>query len=415
MKNTFLVLFYMALFIHSSVAQTEKKRVKSGLEVAIDRNFEFLKGKRVGLVTNQTAVTAELISAVDILYKHPNVNLVALFGPEHGVRGIELAGDKVESSVDATTGLTVHSLYGSTRKPTSEMLKGIDVLVYDIQDIGVRSYTYISTMGLAMEAASEHGIEFVVFDRPNPIGGNYVSGTPAKEGFFSFVSAFPIPYVYGLTPGEVAKLIASESMIDIRPDFKLSVIPLENWSRDMTFMETGLPWVPTSPHIPHPETSFYYVLTGVFGELQVLNEGVGTTIPFEFAGHPDIDALKMADYLNQKKYPGIRFRPAAMKAYYGRDKDKYLHGVQLVITDFKKVPLLEVQFGIMEAAHAVNPDLALLDSRSRSRHGMFDKVIGTNEVRENFAKSYRYEDIEEVLENGVLEFKELSKKYWLYQ
>lgn len=415
MKTTFLVLSFMAFFFHSSFAQTEKKRVKSGLEVALDRNFEFLKGKRVGFITNQTAVTSDLVSAVDILYAHPNVNLVALFGPEHGVRGIELAGDKVESSVDESTGLTVHSLYGSTRKPTPDMLNGIDVLVYDIQDIGVRSYTYISTMGLAMEAASEQGIEFVVFDRPNPISGKYVSGTPAKEGYFSFVSAFPIPYVYGLTPGEVAKLIVAENMIDTRPDFNLSVIPLENWSREMTFMETGLPWVPTSPHIPHPETSFYYVLTGVFGELQVLSEGVGTTIPFEFAGHPELDALKLADYLNQKNYPGIRFRPAAMKAYYGRDKDKYLKGVQLVITDFKTVPLLEVQFGIMEAVHAVNPDLKLLDTRSRNRHSMFDKVIGTNEVREKFSVRYRYEDVKEVLEQGVEEFKERSKTYWLYK
>lgn len=413
MKISF-VLFSL-LFIVSPSLLGQKKQVKSGLEVAIDRNFEFLKGKRVGFITNQTAVTSDLVSAVDILYAHPNVNLVALFGPEHGVRGIELAGEKVASSTDPQTGLPVYSLYGETRKPTPEMLEGIDVLVYDIQDIGVRSYTYISTMGEAMEAASENGVEFVVLDRPNPIGGNYVSGTPAKEGYFSFVSAFPIPYVYGLTPGELAKLIVAENMIDTRPDFKLTVIPLENWSRDMTFMETGLPWVPTSPHIPHPETSFYYVLTGVFGELQVLSEGVGTTIPFEFAGYPNLDPVKFANYLNQKNYPGIKFRPATMKAYYGRDKDKYLNGVQLVITNFKTVPLLEIQFGIMEAAHAVNPDLKILDTRSSTRHSMFDKVIGTNEIREKFSIRYRYEDIKEGLEQGVEEFKERSKKYWLYQ
>lgn len=413
MKTSF-VLFSLLLIVSPSLLG-QKKQVKSGLEVAIVRNFEFLKGKRVGFITNQTAVTSDLVSAVDILYAHPNVNLVALFGPEHGVRGIELAGEKVASSTDPQTGLPVYSLYGETRKPTPEMLEGLDVLVYDIQDIGVRSYTYISTMGEAMEAASENGVEFVVFDRPNPIGGNYVSGTPTKEGYFSFVSAFPIPYVYGLTPGELAKLIVAENMINTRPDFKLTVIPLENWSRDMTFMETGLPWVPTSPHIPHPETSFYYVLTGVFGELQVLSEGVGTTIPFEFAGHPDLDPIKFANYLNQKNYPGIKFRPATMKAYYGRDKDKYLNGVQLVITNFKTVPLLEVQFGIMEAAHAVNPDLKILDARSGTRHSMFDKVIGTNEIREKFSIRYRYEDIKEVLEQGVEEFKQRSKKYWLYQ
>ncbi|TNE69778.1 DUF1343 domain-containing protein [bacterium] len=405
----------IGLLLAASISgNAQAPKVKSGLEVAQARNFDFLKGKRVGLITNQTAVNSDLVSVVDILYTHPDVNLVALFGPEHGVRGIELAGEKVDSSTDLQTGLPVHSLYGKTRKPTPEMMQGIDVLVYDIQDIGVRSYTYISTMGNAMEAASEHGIDFVVFDRPNPIGGNYVSGTPTNDGFYSFVSAFPIPYVYGLTPGELAVMLVKEKIIKVKPEFKVDVIPLENWTRYMTFMETGLPWVPSSPHIPHPETAFYYVLTGVFGELQVLSEGVGTTIPFEFAGHTDLNPMAFADYLNKKNYPGVKFRPTAMKAYYGRDKDKYLYGVQLVITDFKKVPLLEVQFGIMEAAHAINADLTILDESTAKRHRMFDMVIGTDKIRERFRENYKYDDVKDLLEKGVPEFKEKSKQYWLY-
>ena len=419
MKSLLSLLLIIVIIPMMSVtkAQSEENgdRVYSGLENAVQQDFEFLKGKRVGFITNQTAVTKDLQSAVDVMFAAQNVNLVALFGPEHGVRGIEMAGDKIEDQVDPKTGLPVYSLYGSTRKPTPEMLEGLDALVYDIQDIGVRSYTYISTMGLAMEAASESGLEFYVLDRPNPLGGERVSGVPTKPGFESFVSAFPIPYVYGLTPGELANMLVDEKIIDVKDGFSPTIIPLKNWTRDMTFMETGLPWVPTSPHIPHPETSYYYVTTGVLGELKMISEGVGTTIPFEYVGHEDLDALELAEALRKMEIPGVLFRAAAMKPYYGRDKDKYLQGVQLVIEDFKNAPLLELQFRILEAIHQINPDFTVLDERTQRRHKMFDWVIGTDEVRKTFAKSYKYEDIEPILMEGVKEFKEKSSEYYLYE
>ena len=227
--------------------------VKTGIEVLKAQRFELLEGKRVGLITNPTGVDDGLRSTVDILNEAPNVELVALFGPEHGVRGDAHAGDHVGNQTDPVTGLPVYSLYGKTRKPTPEMLRGIDVLVYDIQDIGCRSFTYISTMGEAMAAAAENGIEFVVLDRPNPLGGRKVEGPLVQDGFFSFVSQYRIPYVYGLTCGELAMLLNGEGMIG-KP-CNLHVVAMEGWKRDMVYEDTGLQWIPSSPHIPQAEKS----------------------------------------------------------------------------------------------------------------------------------------------------------------
>ena len=243
------------------LVQVSHSQVKTGIEVLADREFDLLKGKRVGLVTNPTGVDAGLRSTIDIL--HENVNLTALFGPEHGVRGDFSAGDHVGDQVDAKTGIPVYSLYGSTRKPSREMLENVDVIVYDIQDIGTRSYTYISTMGLVMEAAAEFDKEVVILDRPNPLGGVRVEGPLVEDGFHSFVSQYSIPYVYGLTCGELARLLNGEGMLEGGKRCNLQVVPMEGWSREMPFGECGLPWVPTSPHIPDYHTAYFYPTTGI--------------------------------------------------------------------------------------------------------------------------------------------------------
>ena len=223
MRILLIILLFVPVFAFGRTAD----RVKTGVEMLREGGFECLRGKRVGLVTNPTGVDRNLKSTVDILFEAEDVNLVALYGPEHGVRGDVLAGEKVSDQVDAKTGLPVHSLYGKTRKPTAEMLKGIDVLVYDIQDIGCRSYTFISTMGKVMEAAAENNIEVVVLDRPNPLGGLKVEGSGVSKGYFSFVSQFDIPYIYGLTCGELALYLNEEIKC------KLTVVPMECWERNM--------------------------------------------------------------------------------------------------------------------------------------------------------------------------------------
>ena len=230
--DKFLIFIVCGLLIPLS-SSAQKIRVKTGIEVLKESNFRILQGKRVGLITNPTGVDNNLKSTIDILHEAPNVQLVALYGPEHGVRGDVHAGDKIDSFIDPNTGVPVHSLYGATRKPTQKMLEGIDVLVYDIQDIGCRSYTYISTMYLAMQAAAENDIEFVVLDRPNPLGGLKVEGNLVEDGFFSFVSQLPIPYVYGLTCGELAEMIIGKKMIS--DPCKLTVVKMKKLQRKMNF------------------------------------------------------------------------------------------------------------------------------------------------------------------------------------
>ena len=386
--------------------------VKTGIEVLKAQRFELLEGKRVGLITNPTGVDDGLRSTVDILNEAPNVELVALFGPEHGVRGDAHAGDHVGNQTDPVTGLPVNSLYGKTRKPTPEMLRGIDVLVYDIQDIGCRSFTYISTMGEAMAAAAENGIEFVVLDRPNPLGGRKVEGPLVQDGFFSFVSQYRIPYVYGLTCGELAMLLNGEGMIG-KP-CNLHVVAMEGWKRDMVYEDTGLQWIPSSPHIPQAETAFFYPASGIVGDFGYLSIGVGYTIPFQMFAAEWIDAEQFADSLNALKLPGVIFRPIHVKPFYSVGQGKQLHGVQVHLTKYPDAPLTDIQFYVMQEIARLYPDRAVLANADTARFRMMDQVTGSDYVRKTFAARNRFEDIRAYWYKDVAPFRTLSRKYYLY-
>ena len=386
--------------------------VKTGIEVLKAQRFELLEGKRVGLITNPTGVDDGLRSTVDILNEAPNVELVALFGPEHGVRGDAHAGDHVGNQTDPVTGLPVYSLYGKTRKPTPEMLRGIDVLVYDIQDIGCRSFTYISTMGEAMAAAAENGIEFVVLDRPNPLGGRKVEGPLVQDGFFSFVSQYRIPYVYGLTCGELAMLLNGEGMIG-KP-CNLHVVAMGGWKRDMVYEDTGLQWIPSSPHIPQAETAFFYPASGIVGDFGYLSIGVGYTIPFQMFAAEWIDAEQFADSLNALKLPGVIFRPIHVKPFYSVGQGKQLHGVQVHLTKYPDAPLTDIQFYVMQEIARLYPDRAVLANADTARFRMMDQVTGSDYVRKTFAARNRFEDIRAYWYKDVAPFRTLSRKYYLY-
>ena len=400
-KYTIILLFLLCSIL--TFAQ-----VKLGVEVLRDGGFAPLKDKRVGLVTNPTGVDRNLKSTVDILFEAPQVNLVALYGPEHGVRGDILAGEKVNDQVDAKTGLKVHSLYGKTRKPTADMLAGVDVLVYDIQDIGCRSYTFISTMGKVMEAAKENNIEVVVLDRPNPLGGEKVEGSGVSKGYFSFVSQFDIPYIYALTPGELA-LYLNEGI-----KCKLTVVPMECWERNMRWADTGLPWVPTSPHIPSPEAAICYPATGIIGEMGFLNIGVGYTLPFQLMAAPWANAVELTDTLNAKNLPGVAFRPIVFKPLFGSMQGKSVQGVQIHITDFSKARISEIQFHVIDVMNKLYPEYRLFSDDTKSRNSMFDKVCGTDYIRTEFSKNYNASDILPYWRAGEQEFKEKSSKFYLY-
>ena len=247
---TGLFLSILLIFTASISAAT----VQTGIEVLRADGFKLLEGKRVGLTTNPTGVDSNLKSTIDILWEAENVNLVALYGPEHGVRGNVHAGDVVDNEVDKKTGLKMYSLYGKTKKPNKEMMDEIDVMVYDIQDNGCRSYTYISTMGMLMEACIEHGKELIVLDRPNPLGGEKIEGCLVEDGYISFVSQFKIPYLYGQTPGELALYL---NATDYENKCNLTVVKMEGWTRDMTWDETGLEWIVASPHVPHGQSAVF--------------------------------------------------------------------------------------------------------------------------------------------------------------
>ena len=316
-------------------ASAGKIRIKTGIEVLKAEDFKSLQGKRIGLITNPTGLDNDLRSTVDILHNAPGVKLVALYGPEHGVRGNQHAGDRVDDNSDAVTGLTVYSLYGKTRKATPKMLEDIDALVYDIQDIGSRSFTYISTMGLAMEAAAEQGKEFIVLDRPNPLGGQKVEGSLTEDDCISFVSQFKIPYIYGLTCGELAMMINGERMLEGGKQCKLTVIKMKGWKRSMTYEDTGLQWVPSSPHIPQPVSAISYPISGIIGEFSYLNIGVGYTIPFQMFSAPWIEGDKLADRMNALKVPGVMFRPIYLKPFYATMQGEQIQGVQVHVVDYK--------------------------------------------------------------------------------
>lgn len=402
-----LFLSILLIFTASVSAAT----VQTGIEVLRADGFKQLEGKRVGLTTNPTGVDSNLKSTIDILWEAENVNLVALYGPEHGVRGNVHAGDVVDNEVDKKTGLKMYSLYGKTKKPNKEMMDEIDVMVYDIQDNGCRSYTYISTMGMLMEACIEHGKELIVLDRPNPLGGEKIEGCLVEDGYISFVSQFKIPYLYGQTPGELALYL---NATDYENKCKLTVVEMKGWERDMTWDETGLEWIVASPHVPHGQSAVFYPVTGIFGEFGYISIGVGYTLPFEVMGAPWISADTLAEAMNALELPGLEFRPIYYKPYYSTFQGELCQGVQIHILDYEEARLSEVQFLVVQELMRLWPEKDWFQLCNQKRFGMFDKVCGTNKIREMFGKRYQWEDIREYWYKDVEAYREASSKYYLY-
>ncbi len=406
-----LVLLFACCLLLSGA---QAKKVITGIEVLKLQNFKMLEGKRVGLVTNPTGVDNNLVSDIDLLHRAKNVNLVALFGPEHGVRGSAHAGFSVNNDIDPATGLKVYSLYGKNRTPSKEMLEGIDVLVYDIQDIGCRSFTYVSTLGNLMKAAAQNHIKVVVLDRPNPLGGEKVEGNLVEDDCVSFVSQFKIPYVYGLTPGEVALLLNGEGLLG-GAKCDLTVVKMKGWKRRMTYEDTGLKWVLSSPHIPQATTALFYPITGIVGELDSLSIGVGYTMPFQLIGAPWIKAPQLADDLNALRLPGVLFRPVYYSPYYAYGKGSELQGVQIYLTDYRKARLCDIQFYVLQELYKLYPDHPILEQASDNRKSMIDKVCGSKQIRRLFSERHLWADAKPYWDKDVEQFKRVSKKYYLYK
>lgn len=418
--SLFLVSLLLALNANAyGDSSIQFRKVTTGAEGLVHSSFEALDGKRVGLITNQTGLVGGRHLA-DLLHAAPNVTLVAILAPEHGFRGKVEAGLKVRDGVDPSTGVPVHSLYGKTRKPNSRMLQGIDVLVFDIQDIGARFYTYISTMGLGMQAAAEAGIPFMVLDRPNPLGGNYASGFMLDSGLESFVGQYPIPIVHGLTVGELARMIKGEGWLDGLDRLDLSVVTMSDWERAMRWPSTGLEWVATSPNIPTFRSALVYPGIGVIGETQLVNEGRGTPEPFTIFGAPWLDANSLAGELTELGLPGVRFeaeryRPrsipgvAANPAFVGQE----INGVRVIVTNQTSYRPLEVGVhglvALVREARAKGVEPIFADLK------MFHAIAGTRRFHQMLVNRATGEEIIASWQSEVAAFRRRAQPYLIYQ
>ncbi|GAB6255025.1 MULTISPECIES: exo-beta-N-acetylmuramidase NamZ domain-containing protein [Peribacillus] len=389
----------------TAVKEKKKQKVSPGIEVLLKEEKNVLSGKKVGLITNPTGIDSKLTSIVDLLHDDPDINLTALFGPEHGVRGDAQAGASVEYYIDEKTGLPVYSLYGKTKKPTPEMLKDVEVLVFDIQDVGTRYYTYIYTMAYAMEAAKENDIPFIVLDRPNPQGGESVDGPVLEPEFSSFVGLYPIPLKHGMTVGELATLFNKE--FNIGADLK--VIKMKGWKRDMDYDDTGLPFVLPSPNMPAVSTTFVYPATGLIEGTNV-SEGRGTTKPFELIGAPYINSDELAGKLNELRLPGVKFRAASFTPTFSKHAGKLSHGVEIYITDREEFKAVPTGLHIIKTIQDLYPDdFEFLAAKN------FNLLIGNGWVMSRIEEGSSVNEIMKEYQVKQDAFKKIRKNYLLYK
>ena len=407
----------------------EKKNVKPGIEVFLASHLDLVKGKRVGLITNPTGVDSNLKSVIDLFYENQEINLVALYGPEHGVRGNAQAGEYVSFYIDDKYNIPVFSLYGQSRKPEAGMLKNIDeymrsfdtisagkipetsmvesldVLIFDIQNVGTRIYTYIATMAYCMQACAENGVDFMVLDRPNPINGEDMEG-PLLEypEYSSFVGLYPIPIRHGMTVGELAEYFNDKFL---EKKVNLKVIPMQGWERQMWYDETSLPWVIPSPNMPTLDTATVYP-GQVFLEGTNISEGRGTTRPFEVFGALWIDGHKLAKELNGLNLEGIKFREAWFSPLFSKYKGKLCGGAQIHVIDRKQYKPFESSLSIISTVMKMHP------SHFKFHNEYFDKIIGTSKVREALEKRTDVKIIIKSYQQELNSFYELRKPYLLY-
>ncbi len=356
------------------------------VSLGVDEFFEGhamrLKGKRIGLILNQTSVDSKMQPTLFRFLKlSPEIAIVALFSPEHGLKGQHYAWDKVADGEEAE--IPVYSLHGETRRPSAEMLKGIDVLIYDIQCTGVRAYTYPTTLFYMMEEAAKLGLEVILLDRPNPINGLTVDGPLLEEKWRSYIGYVNVPYCHGMTIGELARFFNGEYKIGC----KLQVIPMKGWKRQMSYRDTGLAWIPPSPNVPEPDTPLFCPITGILGELQLVNIGIGYTLPFKIAGAPWIKAVEFAEKLNAQNLPGVHFQPHHFRPFWGLYKGLDCEGVLIRITDAKIFRPLAAQYLILGMLKSLYPtEFNKRIEQMQKRKDLFCKANGTEFIYEVLLK-----------------------------
>lgn len=427
--KVFIFLCFLLIWINSFPSE-KAPVVKSGIEILSESFPSFLEGKRVGLVTNPTGINSKFESSIEIFAKNPKIKLVALYGPEHGVRGNAQAGEYVPFYIDDKYGIPVFSLYGQSMRPSplmlknideimrdfdtkkdektlkEDMIRGIDVMVFDIQDVGTRIYTYIATMAYCMEACVEAGVKFVVLDRPNPINGIFIEGPILKyPEFSSFVGVYPIPVRHGMTVGELARLFNEKFM---RKKVDLIVISMKGWNRRMWFDETGLPWVIPSPNMPTLDTATVYP-GQVFLEGTNVSEGRGTTKPFELFGAPWIDGYELTKKLNSLNLPGVKFREAWFTPTFSKYSGELCGGSQIHITERNKFKPFRTTLHIIKVISEMSHE------KFKFHDEYFDKIMGNSMIRKMLLKGESIEKIVKFYQEELKKFNELRKEFLLYQ
>jgi uncharacterized protein YbbC (DUF1343 family) len=395
------------------VAKFQRKPVKLGLEKILNEQQNFLRNLRIGLICNQSSVNHQFQHAADLFFENDNLNLVSLFGPQHGIRG-DVQDNMVETfhTIDKVTKLPIYSLYSETRQPTEEMLLGIDALVFDLQDIGGRVYTFIYTMANAMRACAKFGKKMFVLDRPNPIGGLSIEGNFLEKGHESFVGQFPIPMRHGLTIGELAKLFNKEFNINC----ELEIITMNNWERKDFYDETDAPWVMPSPNIPTVDTTVVFPSTVYFEGTQV-SEGRGTTRPFEIVGAPYIDSKEYADALSLLELPGVIFRPINFLPTFQKYSNQSCGGAFLHIIERDWFEPVITGLAMVKTIYELYPsDFKWKDTPYEYEYerNPFDVIAGTTKIREMIEKGKSIDEIKLSWKNDVKDFNELRRNYFLY-
>ena len=407
------IFFLFFVFCLKNLTSDEVK-VQTGLDRIFQEPFcKALKGKKIGLITNQTAVNKNLESSVTLFCKHQescSFELVALFAPEHGLTGAQYAGKLVQND-KSKAGIPIYSLHGQTRRPTKEMLKNVNLLVFDIQDIGSRSYTYASTLCYVMEEAAKNKIPVMVLDRPNPINGIIVDGPFLEDAYRSFVGYVDIPYCHGLTIGELASYFNSEYKVGVT----LQIVPMLGWKREMSFEDTGLPWIPTSPNVPEATTPVYYPMTGPLGEFSLVSIGIGYTLPFKVVGAPWIDADAFVNALSYYKLSGIAFVPVHFRPFAGSFSKSECHGALLVVKDQKELSPIKVQYAILAALKRLYPEKLKESLRSiKDKANIFHKVFGSYRIYEILQKEpYPFNALLELDQKKRAKFLSSREKYLL--
>jgi uncharacterized protein YbbC (DUF1343 family) len=406
--------FCLSLFF--SIGLLQANSIHLGIDLLEESGFRAVAGKRVGLLTHPAGLNRRGESSIDVLLRAHNVRLVALFGPEHGIYGNEKANVPVDDKIDPRTGLPVYSLYGKYRKPTAKMLTGLDALVIDLQDVGVRSYTYVSCMRYAMEACFENGVEVVILDRPNPLGGLKVDGPPLDREWRSYVGAFHVPYVHGLTIAELARIAKHtpgwmETPEHIRKNGKLTVIPMRGWRRDMLWTKTGLRWVPTSPYIPDLSAVLGYAMTGLGAQEGGFSHGIGTPYPFRLLRYKGKSPEQIKAALESKRIPGLGYRIVKTQSAAGAP----LSGVYVSVTNWSQARPTELSFHMMQLAaswSSSNPFAASKNPR------LFNKHVGStawwNEIKQRGAQA-RVNVFVDQWAQQAKSFQRKAKRFWIYR